>query len=117
MEIANLLERIERDRTRRLSGPERQDLPQPDAGVTALLVAPAGDALLRRLADQAQVLGQLFEEFSSRALASKEPKAAAAALSAAVKAQQAGVRSLVAVAGLLAQRRGQAKVLVHDDVD
>lgn len=99
---------------RRLSGgAPRQTLPAPSVDVIADLIAPGGDYLLRQLAGQAVQLGWLFTEYTERALNTKEAKASAAALSAAVKAQQACARTLACIASLTAQRQRPAPVLAH----
>lgn len=90
---------------------------KPDAERSQALTAERGDALLSTLAEQAQQLEALFQAFAARAVAAKGTREAEASLGAAVRAQQAGLRTLVAVAGLLAQRRGAARVVLSDDND
>lgn len=92
-------------------------LPPADAARTTALSDPDDDALLHTLAEQAQQLEALFHAFADRALGARNPNAAAAALTAAVKAQQASFRTLVAIAALQAQRRGRARLVLHDDDD
>ncbi len=114
MELGEILELKEAARTHKLSGAAQQCLPVPAPADTAQMIDINGDALLRMLAKQAQQLNTLFQSFSERALNTKDPKNVAPLVEAAVKCQTAAVRSMVAIAGLNAQRRGQAKVFLND---
>lgn len=96
-------------------------LPHLEPTVTASLIASEGDYLLQQLAEQVQHLNWLFTEYSGRALGIRETKASAAALGVAIKAQQASVRTMIGIAGLLAHRQRPHQVeleaLPYDDIE
>lgn len=83
----------------------------------ALLKSADGQQVLEELAAQASICDALFQRWTAEAIASKVPDYRAKFMKLALASQASYTRSMLAIEGIQAQRKGRAVVTVHPDDD
>lgn len=76
---------------------------------------PDGEQVTNELLAHACILDSLFQRFTTEALTARLPESRVKFLKMALTCQAAYTRTLIAVEGLKAQRKGSASVTLQDD--